>query len=94
MVSKKWLGLGLMAIFAVATIISLAMGHSFSGVDEIVNVEINQLSIAAGAGERDPFINTDQGNLLLFLFLLSGLVVGFYLGYQWRGIFGKTEERL
>ncbi|MDA8235555.1 MAG: cobalt transporter [Clostridia bacterium] len=91
---KKWLTLCLIVLFAGAIIVGLAMGQSFSGMDEKVNSKINELAIAAGAGERAPFINTDQGDLLLFLFLLSGLVVGFYLGYQWRRIFGKTGEKL
>ena len=33
---------------------------------------------------RKPLIDTDQGGLLLFVFLLAGTIGGFAAGYSWR----------
>ena len=51
---------------------------SWSGVDETV---IEKFAEKAGRTAREPFINTDQGDLLLFVFLLAGIVGGFIGGY-------------
>ena len=37
-----------------------------------------------GREARAPLINTDQGDLLLFVFLVAGVVGGFAAGYWWR----------
>ncbi|HWR73109.1 MAG TPA: hypothetical protein VN604_08055 [Nitrospirota bacterium] len=37
-----------------------------------------------GREAREPLINTDQGDLLLFLFLVAGAIGGFAAGYSWR----------
>ncbi len=69
---------------------------SWSGVDETV---IEKFAEKAGRTAREPFINTDQGDLLLFVFLLAGIVGGFIGGYSFRTLFpprrrreNKTEE--
>ena len=51
------------------------------GVDKVV---IEDLATKAGRTAREPFINTDQGDLLLFLFLVAGAVGGFVAGYAYR----------
>lgn len=53
----------------------------WSGVDETV---IEKHAEEHGRVARDPFINTDKGDLLLFVFLLGGAVGGFVGGYYWR----------
>ena len=57
---------------------------SWSGVDETV---IEKFAEKAGRTAREPFINTDQGDLLLFVFLLAGIVGGFIGGYNFRVLF-------
>ena len=47
---------------------------SWSGVDEAV---IEKFAEKAGRPARAPFINTDQGDLLLFAFLMAGAAAGF-----------------
>ena len=42
---------------------------------------------------REPYINTDQGDLLLFLFLLAGAIGGFIIGYTFRGLFPPRNGR-
>ncbi len=51
------------------------------GVDESV---VEKYAKEHGREAREPFINTDQGDLLLFVFLLAGTVGGFAAGYYWR----------
>ena len=42
-----------------------------------------------GREAREPIINTDQGDLLLFVFLLAGAVGGFVAGYYWRRLISE-----
>jgi|GEM_PF-629842 ABC-type cobalt transport system substrate-binding protein len=64
-------------------------GEKWSGVDESV---IEKVATEHGREAREPFINTDQGDLLLFVFLLAGAVGGFVGGYYWRALVGKRGE--
>jgi cobalt/nickel transport system permease protein len=64
----------------------------WAGVDKTV---VEKLATAAGRPPREPFINTDQGDLLLFVFLVAGTVGGFIGGYYYRELFPpkpKTPE--
>ena len=54
---------------------------AWSGVDETV---IEKYAVAAGREPVEPLINTDQGDLLLFVFALAGAAGGFIAGYCWR----------
>lgn len=58
-----------------------AFGANWTGVDESV---VEKYAKEHGREARTPFINTDQGDLLLFVFLLAGAVGGFGAGYSWR----------
>ncbi len=53
----------------------------WSGVDESV---VKKVAQEQGRKAWKPIINTDQGDLLLFVFLLAGAVGGFIAGYYWR----------
>jgi hypothetical protein len=57
---------------------------AWEGVDKTV---VEKTAVAAGHPPREPYINTDQGDLLLFLFLLAGAVGGFIMGYTFRALF-------
>jgi hypothetical protein len=59
----------------------------WSGVDETV---VEKYAKEHGREGRSPLINTDQGDLLLFVFLVAGCVGGFVAGYYWRVL---TEQR-
>ena len=67
----------------------VAAGEKWPGVDESV---IEKVAKEHGKEARNPFINTDQGDLLLFVFLLAGAVGGFIGGYYWRALMGKRIE--
>ena len=59
------------------------------GVDESV---VEKFASERGREAHDPLINTDQGDLLLFVFLLAGTIGGFAAGYYWRMLLeGKTR---
>ena len=53
----------------------------WGGVDVTV---IEHYATEAGMEASDPFINTDQGDILLFVFALGGAIGGFTAGYYWR----------
>jgi cobalt/nickel transport protein len=59
-------------------------GESWKGIDKTV---IEKIAAEAGHPAREPYINTDHGDLLLCLFLLAGAVGGFIGGYAFRGLF-------
>ncbi len=81
------------AIFGVGLLSSSACSaqSSWEGVDKTV---VEQVAEQAGHPARAPYLNTDQGDLLLFLFLLAGAVGGFIAGYTFRSLFppGKTDH--
>jgi ABC-type cobalt transport system substrate-binding protein len=61
----------------------------WTGVDELV---IERFAKEYGRESREPFINTDQGDLLLFVFLLAGSVGGFVAGYYWKELTQKNYK--
>lgn len=64
-------------------------GNKWSGVDESV---VERIAKEHGRAPRPPLINTDQGDLLLFVFLLAGAFGGFTAGYYWRKIAERRPE--
>lgn len=65
--------------------------EKWPGVDETV---VEKYAKEHGREAREPLINTDQGDLLLFVFLLAGTVGGFIAGYSWRRLMErKTPEQ-
>lgn len=69
--------------------ILMALAGSWAGVDETV---VEKFATEAGRPARPPFINTDQGDLLLFLFLVAGIVGGFVMGYYFRVLFPPRSK--
>jgi ABC-type cobalt transport system substrate-binding protein len=61
------------------------------GVDETV---VEKFAQAQGREARAPLLDTDQGDLLLFLFLLAGAVGGFVAGYYWRVLIGEKALKM
>jgi len=60
----------------------------WGGVDVTV---IEKYAVDAGREPSEPFINTDQGDLLLFVFALGGAVGGFAAGYYWRRLISEKS---
>ncbi|OHB87342.1 MAG: hypothetical protein A3D13_04700 [Planctomycetes bacterium RIFCSPHIGHO2_02_FULL_40_12] len=46
-----------------------------------------------GHPPRDPYINTDQGDLLLFVFTVAGLIGGIIIGYNFRKLFVEGKDQ-
>jgi cell division protein FtsL len=61
----------------------------WSGVDEAV---VEKIAREHGREATAPLINTDRGDLLLFVFLVGGAVAGFVAGYSWRQLVGEKRE--
>jgi hypothetical protein len=76
--------LALAALLLAAPACSAGWAASWPGVDEVV---IGKVAEKAGRPAREPFINTDQGDLLLFAFLAAGIAGGFVAGYNFRTLF-------
>ncbi len=58
----------------------------WSGVDKSV---VERFASRAGREPWQPLINTDKGDLLLFVFMVAGIAGGFTLGYYYRKLFGE-----
>jgi ABC-type cobalt transport system substrate-binding protein len=72
----------LLAIALAACLVSsVVASEKWQGVDESV---VQKVAKEHGREAWEPFINTDQGDLLLFVFLLAGSIGGFVAGYYWR----------
>ena len=63
--------------------------EKWQGVDESV---VEKFAKEHGREAREPFINTDQGDLLLFVFLLAGTIGGFTAGYYWKELLDKNPK--
>jgi ABC-type cobalt transport system substrate-binding protein len=61
----------------------------WTGVDETV---VEKVAAEHGREAKPPIINTDQGDLLLFLFLLAGATGGFVAGYSWRKLISEKKQ--
>jgi ABC-type cobalt transport system substrate-binding protein len=68
--------------------VALASGK-WQGVDESV---VEKVAKEHGREAKTPLINTDQGDLLLFVFLLAGVIGGFIAGYYWRVLMDSRRE--
>lgn len=68
----------------------LPAAGGWPGTDELAE----DLNVRLGGREaRGPYINTDQGNLLLFVFTLGALAGGIAIGYYWRELFDLRQSR-
>lgn len=74
----------------VCSLPSAIAAEKWPGVDESV---VEKYAKEQGREARAPFINTDQGDLLLFCFLLAGAIGGFIAGYYWRILVVEKAEK-
>ncbi len=66
-----------------------AGAEKWQGVDESV---VEKYAKEHGREARRPIIDTDQGDLLLFVFLAAGVIGGFAAGYYWRMLTEKRKD--
>jgi hypothetical protein len=62
---------------------------AWEGVDKTV---VERFAGEAGRPPRDPYLNTDRGDLLLFMFLVAGAAGGFVAGYSFRTLFPPCSK--
>jgi len=90
---KSWFSAVLMValLFALPAFAEEEQKPKWPGVDETV---VEKFAKEFGREAREPFFNTDQGDLLLFLFALAGGIGGFIMGYNWHKVFvaGKKDR--
>src|SRR5512138_2695637 len=60
----------------------------WTGVDEAV---VEKIAKEHGREAKPPLINT-EGDLLLFVFLVAGVVAGFAGGYYWRLLVSEKKR--
>ena len=80
----------LLTLAALLASLQSAMAAPWPGVDESV---IEKFAAAAGHPAREPYLNTDQGDLLLFVFLIAGILGGFIAGYYFHALFPPRPRR-
>lgn len=81
----------IVAIVILPSLLPFAFGsEKWPGVDETV---VEKYAKDHGREAMEPFINTDQGDLLLFLFLMAGAVGGFTAGYYWRTLTTEVVKK-
>jgi hypothetical protein len=68
-----------------------AAAENWAGVDEAV---VKKIAAEHGREATKSLLNTDQGDLLLFLFLVAGTVGGFAAGYFWRSLMDKKVKNI
>ncbi len=58
--------------------------EKWTGIDVSI---VGKYAEKYGRPPRKPYINTDQGDLLLFVFTTAGVIGGFVIGYNFRKLF-------
>jgi hypothetical protein len=88
---KKTLFVGsMMLLLAWSYQLPAVCADKWPGVDESV---VEKYAKEHGREAREPMINTDQGDLLLFVFLLAGVMGGFIGGYSWRMLVSEKAAK-
>jgi ABC-type cobalt transport system substrate-binding protein len=82
-------GLGVLLLALGSWLALRQMEGQWPGVDESV---VEKVAEEAGRPARDPYINTDQGDMLLFVFTVAGACGGFVAGYYFRELFSMKED--
>jgi ABC-type cobalt transport system substrate-binding protein len=63
--------------------------EKWTGVDESV---VQKIAKEHGREAHKPLIDTDQGDMLLFVFLVAGSIGGFVAGYYWKILMEKPSK--
>ncbi len=79
--------LSLSTVYCLLSTVTVA-ADKWPGVDESV---VEKYAKEHGREPHEPLINTDQGDMLLFVFLMAGVAGGFAAGYYWRVL---TERKV
>ena len=86
---KMWIFILVILSLFISPFTYVSASEKWQGVDETV---VERVAKEHGREPMKPLINTDQGDLLLFLFLIAGTVGGFAMGYYWRILTERKPE--
>jgi hypothetical protein len=90
MKTKMLVRAALLGMIMIAAAQPCTAAADWDGVDVTV---VEKYAREAGRPPQEPFINTDRGDLLLFVFLTAGAVGGFAGGYFFRELFPPRRKR-
>jgi len=82
------LGLALLAVSFDEGVIHAA--EQWQGVDETV---VGKFAREHGHAAKKALIDTGEGDLQLFVFLMAGVVGGFAAGYCWRALLDGKKRK-
>ncbi len=82
-------GLALLVLAGIVASGWVVPDAKWSGVDESV---VEKFAKEAGRPPTEPYLNTEQGDLKLFVFLLAGALGGFLMGYHFRQLFPPEPD--
>ncbi len=68
----------------------LQAAEQWQGLDEAV---VRKIAREHGRTAKKPLIDTGEGDLQLFAFLLAGVVGGFAAGYCWRSLLEGRKKK-
>ncbi len=77
-------------LFLICHSLPALTAEKWAGIDESV---IEKFAKEHGREAGEPLINTDQGDLLLFVFLIAGTLGGFLAGYYWRRLIEDSSTQ-
>jgi len=78
----------LLTLFAISGIATAE--EKWQGLDEKV---VGRIAEEHGRPPKEPLINTGEGDLQLFVFLMAGVVGGFAAGYYWRALLDGRPDK-
>ncbi|MEN6331014.1 MAG: energy-coupling factor ABC transporter permease [Smithella sp.] len=84
----------IVSLFITGAVLSAAIpadASKWSGVDEAV---IEKVAKEHGREAGEPLIDLEQGDIGLFLFLITGALGGFAAGYYWRALLVEKVQPL
>ena len=94
--TSSWRHLCLLLALVVLHFVPFTLSHAdegesskWTGVDERV---VEKIAADHGRPAKEPLINTDQGDLLLFVFLGAGALGGFAAGYYWHKLISSGPK--
>ena len=80
----------LLACLSLSSLAFCAEGK-WQGLDETV---VGKIAEEHGRKPMEPMINTGEGDMQLFVFMIAGVLGGFAAGYYWRVLLdGKIHKK-
>jgi ABC-type cobalt transport system substrate-binding protein len=87
---KRLILFSLILLLLALSSLPVSASEKWSGVDKAV---VEKIANEHGREAKSPLINTEQGDLLLFVFLIAGAVGGFAAGYYWKTLLVNKAGR-